>query len=164
MGADCKLHAILDKNRVDCMIFCVIVNNSTYCHDATCVCKGRVKREINTHGDEAKTNEDGDQVQKLEEPTCEITYGHENYCPKTNSKEFPKKKTDLGNGAMNITQVTNLKDVFRKKSNLKYAKDKGNYNVLIIFSHLRFERVYNANKYFSLLGQFIQKNSVTSFL
>ncbi|XP_078309678.1 uncharacterized protein LOC111106160 isoform X2 [Crassostrea virginica] len=123
--SDCRLHAILDKNRVDSMIFCVIVNNSTYCHDATCVCKGRVKRGINTHVDEAKTNKDGDQVQKLEEPTCEITYGQENYCPKTNSQEFPTKKADSGNGTMNFTQVTNLKDDFRKESHLKYAKDKG---------------------------------------
>ena len=76
------------------MIFCVIVNNSTYCHDATCVCKGKVKKGINTYVDEAKTN--GDQVQKVEEPTCEITYGHENYCPKTNSKEFlTTKQTGL---------------------------------------------------------------------
>ena len=76
--------------------------------------------------DEAKKNKDGDQLPKSEEPTCNITYGQENYCPKTTNKEFPTKKTDLGNGTMNITQVTNLKDVFRKKSNLKYAKDKGN--------------------------------------
>ena len=116
------------------MIFCVITYNSTYCHDATCACKGRVKRGINTHLDEAKANKDGDQVQNLEELTCNITYGQENYCPKTNSQEIQTtKKTDLGNGTMNITQVTNLKYDLKKESCLEYAKDKGNNNVLIIF-------------------------------
>ena len=78
------------------MIFCVIINNSinnlTYCHDVTCACKRRVKRGINTDVDEAKTNKDGDQVQEWEEPTCEIKYGQDNYCPKTNSQEFPTTK------------------------------------------------------------------------
>nr|XP_022297136.1 uncharacterized protein LOC111106663 isoform X2 [Crassostrea virginica] len=122
--ADCRLHAILDKNKVNSMMFCVIINNSTYCRDATCVCKRRVKRGINTDVDEAKKNKDGDQLPKSEEPTCEFTNIQEKFCPKTNSQEFPTKKTDLGNGTMNITQVTNLKDVFRKETNLKYAKDK----------------------------------------
>ena len=108
------------------MIFCVIVNNSTYCHDATCVCKGRVKRGINTHVDEAKTNKNGDLVKDLEKLTCKISYGQESYCPKTTSQEIPTKKTDLEIGTMIFTQVTNLKDDFRKESNLKYANDKGN--------------------------------------
>ena len=78
------------------MTFCVIINNSinnlTYCHAVTCACIGRVKRGINTPVGEDKMNKDGDQVQKLEEPTCEITYGQENYCPKTTSQEFPTRK------------------------------------------------------------------------
>ena len=134
MGADCRLHAIFDKNRVDSMIFCVIINNSinnsTYCHDATCDCKGRVKRGLNTHVHEVKTNKD--QVPKLEKPTCKITYGQENYCHKTNSQEIPTMKRHLENETMNTTQVTNLKDEFRKKLYLKNAKDKGNHNVFII--------------------------------
>ncbi|XP_078309671.1 uncharacterized protein LOC144618048 [Crassostrea virginica] len=94
--ADCRLHAILDKNKVDSMMFCVIYNNSTYCRDATCVCERRVKRGINTDVDEAKKNKDGDQLQKSEEPTCEFTNGQENFCPKTNNQEFPAtKKTGL---------------------------------------------------------------------
>ena len=115
------------------MILCVSINSSTYCRDATCVCKRRVKIGLNTDVDEAKKNKEGDQQPKSEEPTCEFTNGQENFCPKTNSQEFPTKKTDLEIVTMNITQVTNLKDVFRKETNLKYAKDKGNYNVLIIF-------------------------------
>nr|XP_022296421.1 uncharacterized protein LOC111106160 [Crassostrea virginica] len=121
--ADCRLHAILGKKRVDSMILCVSINSSTYCHDATCACKGRVKRGIDTPVDEAKMSKDKE-VQNLEKPTCEITNGQENYCPKTNSQEFPKKKTDLGNGTMNITQVTNLTGDFRKESCLR---DKGNW-------------------------------------
>ena len=38
---------------------------------------------------------DGNQVQKLEEPTCEITYGKDNYCPKTISQEFPTTKKSI---------------------------------------------------------------------
>ena len=62
------------------------------CHDATCDCKGRVKRGLNTHVHEVKTNKDRDQVPKLEKPTCKITYGQENYCHETNSQEFPTTK------------------------------------------------------------------------
>ena len=29
---------------------------------------------------------------QLEEPTCEITYGQENYCPKISSQEFQTTK------------------------------------------------------------------------
>ena len=68
-----------------------------------CVCKGRVKRGINTDVDEAKKSKDVDRVQKLEEPTGEVTNIQEKFCPKTNSQEFPTKKTDLGNGTANIT-------------------------------------------------------------
>ena len=78
------------------MMFCVIINNSTYCRDATCVCKRRVKRGINTDVDESKKNKDGDKLQKSEEPTCEFTNGQENFCPKSTSQEFPTtKKTGL---------------------------------------------------------------------
>ena len=133
-------------------MFCVIINNSTYCRDATCVCKRRVKRGINIDVDEAKKNKDGDQLPKSEEPTCEFTNIQEKFCPKTNSQEFPTEKTDLENGTMNTTQVTNLENDLKKESYLEYAKDKGKHNVFI---SSKFERVYNAHKYLTLLRQFI---------
>ena len=88
------------------MIFSAIMNKSTYCHDATCACKGRVKRGINTQVDEAKTNKDRDQVQEWEEPTCVITYGQDNYCPKTKSQEFPTtKKSGLVQRSIEILRL-----------------------------------------------------------
>ena len=49
---------------------------------------------------------DGNEVQKLEEPTCEITYGKDNYCPKTNSQEFPTtKKSGLVQRSIEILRL-----------------------------------------------------------